>query len=77
MWNSTARCSSWPSFFVRPDGRITGRLADHEPAVLISEVDPSQEIWDAAGPWRERAMNGRLHSGEPVEDPRTADRGCY
>ncbi|MGE3405253.1 MAG: carbon-nitrogen hydrolase family protein [Pirellulales bacterium] len=75
--NSTARYSSWPSFFVRPDGRIAGRLADHETSVLISQVAPSPDIWDAPGPWRERALCGTLHSGELLDDPRSSDRTCY
>lgn len=74
--NSTARYSSWPSFFVRPDGRITGRLNDHEPSVLISQIAPSPDIWDAPGPWRERAMCGMLHSGELLDDPRSHDYTC-
>lgn len=72
--NSTARYSSWPSFFVRPDGHITGRLPEHEPGVLISQVDRNADLWDASGPWRARAISGQLHSGELVEDPRTLDR---
>lgn len=75
--NSTAKYSSWASFFVRPDGRIAGRLADHEPSVLISQVAPSKEIWDAPGPWRERALCGVLHSGELIDDPRSSDRKCF
>ncbi len=48
----------------------------HTPGVLISDVAPSAEIWDAPGPWRERALAGQLHSGELVEDPRSHDRTC-
>lgn len=75
--NSTARYSLWPSFFVRPDGRIAGRLEEHRAGILITEVDPAAEYWDAAAPWRERAMNGQLHSGQLCEDPRSTDRTCY
>lgn len=74
--NSTARYSSWPSFFVVPNGRITGRLKEHEPGVLISEVDPAGDYWDASAPWRERSIAGRLHSGELIDDPRSSDRTC-
>ncbi len=74
--NSTAKYSMWSNFFVRPDGRIAGRLEVHVPGVLISDVDPSLELWDASGPWRERAMQGKLHSGELVDDPRSRDRSC-
>ncbi len=75
--NSAARFSSWPTFFVQPDGLIVGRLPLHEPGVLVSEVDPAAGHWDASSPWRERAMSGRLHSGETVADPRSADRRCF
>jgi predicted amidohydrolase len=75
--NSTAKHSMWASFFTRPDGKITGRLEVHTPGVLISEVNPEPKLWDAAGPWRDRAMQGCLYSGELVEDPRSQDRTCY
>lgn len=81
MWmsasNSSTRYSLWPSFFVRPDGLITGRLVPHEPGVLVSDVSPSLEIWDAARPWRDRAIEGCLHSGSTIDDPRSTDRTCY
>jgi deaminated glutathione amidase len=72
--NSAAKYSSWPTFFVRPDGRISGRMRAHTPGVLISDVAPSPDIWDAPGPWRERALAGQLHSGELADDPRSHDR---
>ena len=72
--NSTAKYSMWSSFAVQPDGRIAGRLEVHVPGVLVVDVDPSLKLWDASGPWRERAMQGRLHSGELADDPRSQDR---
>jgi predicted amidohydrolase len=72
--NSTSRYSLWPSFFVRPDGLITGRLDWHQAGVMISDVDPTLEFWDAAAPWRTRAISGTLHSGQLVDDPRSSDR---
>lgn len=75
--NSTARYSSWPSFFVRPDGLIAGRLQEHQPSVLLSEADPSGDYWDAPAPWRDNALQGVLHSGCVVEDPRSKDRTSY
>jgi predicted amidohydrolase len=76
--NSTAKYSMWSSFFVQPDGRIAGRLEVHVPGVLIADVDPGLELWDASRPWRERAMQGALHSGELAggDDPRSRDRTC-
>jgi predicted amidohydrolase len=75
--NSTAKYSLWGSFFVRPDGRITGKLPVQQPGVLFSEVDAGVELWDASAPWRERAMRGELHSGTLVDDPRSVDRTCF
>ena len=75
--NSTTQYTLWPSFFVRPDGLLTGQLAWHEPGVLVSEVRRDSDIWDAPGQWRDRALEGRLHSGELVDDPRSRDRTCY
>jgi predicted amidohydrolase len=75
--NSTAQYSLWPSFFVRPDGLVAGRLNWHEPGVLVSEVRRDPEIWDAPGVWRDRALEGCLYSGELIDDPRSQDRTCY
>ncbi|MEQ8791058.1 MAG: carbon-nitrogen hydrolase family protein [Pirellulaceae bacterium] len=72
--NSTARFSSWPSFFVSPDGRIAGQSPEHQAEVLLSTIDPAEEFWDAPGAWRDNAMAGALHSGELVDDPRSTDR---
>jgi hypothetical protein len=78
MWiscpNSSARESLWPTFFVRPDGLVTGRLRRHTAGVLISEVDTDEDIYDSTGDWRSRAMDGTLHSGTPVRDGRSVER---
>ncbi|PYV19279.1 MAG: carbon-nitrogen hydrolase family protein [Acidobacteria bacterium] len=72
--NTTRRESSWPSFFVRPDGVITGRLPSHRPGILISTVDTKAKFYDASAAWRERAMRGVYHSGTLVRDPRSKRR---
>ena len=74
--NSMARCSSWPSFIVAPDGSLVDQLPEHTDAVLISRVDQDQEYWDASAPWRDRSVNGQLHSGTAVDHPRSTDRTC-
>ncbi len=80
MWisanNSTTRPSRWASFFVRPDGWITGRLKLHQPGVLVSRVQRDPTLFDAPGPWRAAAMSGQLHSGELIDDPRSSDVTC-
>lgn len=74
--NSTTRPSRWGSFAVRPDGQITGQLPVHRSGVLITEMDMRKDFFDAPGPWRESAMNGQLHSGCVVDDPRSTDVTC-
>ena len=78
MWiscaNSAAYRACWPSFFIRPDGVVTGRLPEHEAGVLVSVVDTDAVFYDSTVAWRDRAMNGVLNSGTLVSDPRSADR---
>jgi len=70
MWiscpTSSARESCWGSFFLRPDDVITGRLRRNTAGVLVSEVDTDVETYDSTSAWRERAMDGVLHSGTLV-----------
>jgi predicted amidohydrolase len=75
--NTSARESCWGSFFVRPDGVITGRLRPNRPGILLSTVDPRQRLYDSTAAWRDRAMRGVLHSGTRVRDPRSADRTAF
>jgi hypothetical protein len=72
--NSSARVSSWPAFFVRADGVVTGRLRLHTAGVLISTVDTDADLYDSAAAWRDRAMRGVLHSGTLVKDARSEER---
>ena len=78
MWiscpNSSAPESCWPSFFVRPDGTLTGRLALHATDILLSTVDTDEPLYDSTVAWRLRAITGTLHSGTLAPDPRTDDR---
>ncbi len=72
--NTCAPLSCWPSFFVRPDGVITGRLRPHRPGVLITTVDTEQEYYDSTAAWRDNAINGVFHSGQLVDDHRSRER---
>lgn len=78
MWiscpNSCAPRSCWPSFFVRPDGVITGVLEPETEGLLVSEVDLAAEIYDSTVAWRDRAIDGVLHSGQLADDPRSKAR---
>jgi predicted amidohydrolase len=72
--NSSAPESLWPSFFVRADGVTTGRLRRNRPGVLVSTIDTDEAVYDSTEAWRQRAMDGTLHSGNLVEDQRSRDR---
>ncbi len=74
--NSTAKPSCWPSFAVRPDGAIVGQLKQHQAGVLVTDFQIGSDIFDAPGLWRPAAMNGQLHSGCLVDDPRSHDLTC-
>ena len=69
--NSTARPSRWPSFAVRPDGQIVGRLQSHRAGVLLTNMMRDPKLFDAPHPWRESAMRGQLHSGTLLNHPRS------
>jgi predicted amidohydrolase len=72
--NSSARESCWQSFFVRPDGVVTGRLRLNTAGVLVSEVSTDEQLYDSTVDWRDRAMEGIFHSGTLVRDRRSDDR---
>jgi predicted amidohydrolase len=78
MWiscsNTSARHSCFPSFFVRADGIVTGRLRRNKAGVLISAVDSNKRLYDGTADWRNRAMRGVFHTGVLVRDKRSEDR---
>jgi predicted amidohydrolase len=73
LTNSSAP-ESWSCHFITPDGLILNKLAPNVPGILISTVDISQKFYDASKPFREKAINGILNSGETVKDPHSANR---
>ncbi len=78
MWisatNACGHYQCWPSVFVQPDGRIAASLKRNRAGVMVNKVDTNRKLYDASGPYRERAMRGTLHSGRLVADPRSRDR---
>lgn len=65
---------SWPCHFITPDGLITGKLPANQPGILYGEIDANKQFYDASRPFRMDAINGKLNSGETVEDARSKDR---
>jgi predicted amidohydrolase len=78
MWiscsNTSAKHSCFPSFFVRADGLVSGRLRRHVPGVLITTVDTRERLYDGTAAWRDRAMRGVFHSGAVTRDRRSEQR---
>ncbi|AQQ10147.1 (R)-stereoselective amidase [Sedimentisphaera cyanobacteriorum] len=62
MTNSSAPISPYPSAFIRPDGKIEAQLQFDKPGMMINKIDTSQQYYDASGPFRQIAMNGRLNN---------------
>jgi len=72
--NSSRRESCWPSFFVRPDGIVTGKLHRNIAGVLISTIETNKKWYDSTVAWRDCAINGVFHSGTLVKDKRSKNR---
>jgi predicted amidohydrolase len=62
MANSSAYYQSYPSCFIRPDGKIVAQLRQHRPGIMFNTVDLSREFYDASGPFRNLSMKGILTS---------------
>jgi predicted amidohydrolase len=80
LWLSVSNASgyyqSWPSVFIAPDGVIRGQLRQHRAGWMLNCVDTDEPIKDKCS-FRDRAMQGILHSGEVVDDPRSRERGGF
>lgn len=74
--NSSA-AESWPCQFITPDGLIQNKLAPDVPGILISDVDTSEEFYDASKEYRQDAMRGKLNSGKIVSDTLSSGRTIY
>ena len=73
LTNSSA-AESWPCYFITPDGLIQNKLQANEPGVLISDLNTESRYYDASNPYRLDAINGKLNSGECINDPKSTDR---
>jgi len=73
LTNSSAT-ESWPCYFITPDGLVQNKLSENVPGILISDIDISTNYYDASKPYRLDAINGKLNSGQCVEDPKSANR---
>lgn len=76
LTNSSA-ASSWPCHFITPDGLVAGKLEADQPGILFSEIDLSEEFYDASKGLRERALQGKLSSEDPPLHPRNRNRTSF
>jgi predicted amidohydrolase len=67
LTNSSA-AESWPCYFITPDGLVQNKLTPNIPGILISDIDISEEFYDASKEFRNDAMKGKLNSGETIDD---------
>jgi len=72
--NNSSAPHSWESRFITPDGLIARGLVLDQPGVMVNVVDPAKKYYDASAAFRREALDGKLHSGETVSDPRSRDR---
>ena len=73
LTNSSAP-ESWPCYFITPDGLVQNKLTPNVTGILISDIDISEEFYDASKEFRHDAMSGKLNSGVTVKDPLSSDR---
>jgi deaminated glutathione amidase len=75
--NNSSAPHSWQSRFITPDGLVAEELTLDKPGVMVNLVDTSQSYYDASRPFRADCINGKLNSGEVINDPRSRDRTGY
>lgn len=75
--NNSSAPRSWQSRFITPDGLVATELPLDEPGVMVNLVDTGRRYYDASGPFRLDCINGKLNSGDTVDDPRSLDRTSY
>ncbi len=75
--NNSSAPRSWESRFITPDGLVVRALELDQPGVMVNVVDTAKRYYDASGPFRAGAIEGKLNSGDVVSDPRSRDRKSY
>ncbi len=60
--NTSRRESCFPAFVAQPDGRLFNKGRRNRSGVLLSRIDLEKRFYDPSGPWRDRAIEGVLHS---------------
>lgn len=71
--NASGYYQGWPSVFIVPDGRIVGSLRQHRTGMMVNFVDTEEDFVDKCS-FKDLAVQGILHSGTAVDDPRSQQR---
>jgi deaminated glutathione amidase len=75
--DNSCASNSWPSHFITPDGLKAAVLPLDQPAVSVNLVDTTKKYYDASRPYRIDAIDGKLNSGQIVDDDRSRNRTSY
>jgi len=73
LTNSSAP-SSWPCYFITPDGLVQQKLEPDKAGILISTVDLAEKYYDASRHFRQNAMDGKLSSSDVPDHERYLQR---
>jgi hypothetical protein len=49
-------------------------MEKNKAGILVTEIDTEEAFYDSTRAWRERAIEGKYHSGQAVADPRSDNR---
>jgi predicted amidohydrolase len=71
MSNSSGYYAPYPSCFIQPDGKIVRQLKSNRPGLMVNVVDLNRKFYDPMAHFRDIAINGTLHNGQTVDDPRS------
>jgi len=80
MWLSVSNASDyyqlWSSAFITPEGRIVQKLRRHRAGLMVNTVDTEEAFADKCS-FKDLAVQGILHSGTAVDDPRSQQRDTF
>ena len=74
MSNSSGYYSPYPSVFIEPDGRISGRLTMNKAGMMVNIVNLKKKFYDPMKDFRKLAISGKLNnSPAKIKDPLSSD----
>lgn len=75
--NNSCAPRSWESLFITPDGLIQQKLPLDQAGIMTNLMDTTRKYYDASRPYRLDCINGKWHSGDTIDDPRSMNRQGY